>query len=122
MRSRIVKTSDILFTVFIVVAFFLIWYLITPKTQGNVVIFRHNGEIVKSVPLDENGIYEIKGDYINRFEIKESGVRVVYTNCPNHQCEKQGTVSHGGTSIVCAPNHVSVTIEEKEAKVDAISN
>lgn len=120
-RKRIVSVSDIVYAALIVAASLLIWFFALPKEQGASVVFRVDGAEVAALPLTEDAVYEIDGAYHNVFEIENGAVRVTYTDCPGHQCEKSGAVSAAGQSIVCAPNHVSATIQSAGPGVDAIT-
>ncbi|MDL2236208.1 NusG domain II-containing protein [Christensenellaceae bacterium OttesenSCG-928-K19] len=121
MKDKLIKPSDIVFTAVIVAVCILIWFFALPKAQGGVAVFRLDGEIMAELPLQENAEYEMSAAYTNLFEIKDGCVRVAYTDCPNHQCEKTGAVSAAGASIVCAPNRASVTIEGEGGQVDAVT-
>jgi len=120
-HKRIVSISDIVYAAVIIAVSLMVWFFVLPHEQGALVVFRIDGEIVASLPLTEDAMYEIEDAYHNRFEISSGSVRVVYTDCPGHQCEKTGAISTSGQSIVCAPNHVSATIESGAAEVDAIT-
>ena len=119
--ERLVKVSDVIFTAVLVAVALLLWFVLLPHDAGSVAVFRLDGEVVAELPLDEDAEYELVGEYTNRFEVKEGSIRVGYTDCPNHQCERTGAVSTVGASIVCAPNRASVTIEGEGARVDAVA-
>lgn len=121
MKDRLVKPSDIIFTAVIAAVCILVWFFALPQGGGNTVVVRMDGELIASLPLGQDTEYEITGAYTNLLEIKDGSVRIIYTDCPNHQCEKTGAISAAGAAIVCAPNHVSLTIEGEEAGVDAIT-
>ncbi len=120
-REPLIKSSDIVFTVAIAAAGILLWFFALPSAQGDTAMFRLDGEVVAELPLGKDAEYEIKGNYTNVFEIKDGAVRVTYTDCPNKQCRKTGEVSQTGASIVCAPNHASVTITGEGGEVDAVT-
>ncbi len=119
--NKLVKKSDIIFTVIIAAAILLVWLFSLPREAGTQVVFRKDGEVMATLPLSKDTVYGISGAYRNIFEIKDGTVRIVQTDCPNHQCEKTGDISHAGQSIVCAPNGVSATITGREADVDGIT-
>ncbi len=121
MKNKLVSISDIVFTVVLAAAAILVWFFLAALPAGNAVVFRQDGKIVAESSLFANTQMTIKGAYTNIFEIKDGTVRIVFTDCPNHQCEKSGAISADGASIVCAPNHVSATIEETGGEVDAIT-
>lgn len=84
-------------------------------------VFRQNGKIVRTAPLAEDAEITVPGAYTNVFEIADGTVRVVYTDCPNHQCEHMGVISAEGAAIVCVPNAVSAVIEGEAERVDVVA-
>lgn len=119
--SDAVRPSDWVFAgICLAAAGLLAVVLWTGSGAGDRVVFRQNGQIVKTVPLDTDMEVTIQGEYTNVFEISDGSVRVVYTDCPNHQCEHTGSISLSGASIVCVPNEASAEIVSgKGAAVDA---
>ncbi|MGB9866633.1 MAG: NusG domain II-containing protein [Bacillota bacterium] len=45
-------------------------------------------------------------------EVSKTGVRMVYSDCPDKICISMGTISLPGETIVCMPNRVFATIVE----------
>ena len=121
MRNKLITKSDIIFTAAIAAAVLLIWFFTLPRTVGEYVVIRRGGEVVASLPLSEDATLAVDGDYHNVFEIKNGSVRMAETDCPNRQCERTGSISRAGQSIVCAPNGVTATITGGEADVDGIT-
>ncbi len=119
--KKLISKSDVIFTVALVAAILLLWFFTLPRAAGGMAVFRHNGEILASLPLLEDATYEIDGTYHTVFEIRDGAVRVAHTTCPNRQCEKTGAVAHAGESIVCAPNGATVTITGEEAEIDGVT-
>lgn len=121
-RSKLVSISDIIFTAIIIACMLALWaFFVSGGTAGSTVVVRKDGQIIQVLSLSENTIFDIEGDYTNTIEISDHAVRVAHTDCPNHQCEKMGAIRNSGASIICAPNHVSVTIEDGKEVVDAVS-
>ena len=121
MRNKLITKSDIIFTAAIAAAVLLIWFFTLPRTAGEYVVIRRGGEVVASLPLSEDASLAVDGDYHNVFEISNGSVRMAETDCPNRQCERTGSISRAGQSIVCAPNGVTATITGGEADVDGIT-
>ncbi len=121
MRNKLITKSDIIFTAAIAAAVLLIWFFTLPRTAGEYVVIRRGGEVVASLPLSEDASLAVDGDYHNVFEIRNGSVRMAETDCPNRQCERTGSISRAGQSIVCAPNGVTATITGGEADVDGIT-
>lgn len=99
-----------------VVAAALLW----SAGAGTRVVFRLHGRIVEERSLLDDGDVVISGEYSNVFRIEDGTVRVVETDCPNHQCERTGRISRAGQSIACVPNEATATIEGGEEQVDAL--
>ena len=66
-----------------------------------------DGEIIKEMPLTENGTLDVEGLVI---KIENGKVRVVESDCPDRLCMKMKDVDNVGDSIICIPNKVSVRI------------
>lgn len=67
--------------------------------------------------LKKDGVYKVQGALgITKFQIKKGRVRIIESACPNKTCVNQGW----GSPLVCLPNHVIISVEEK-GEFDAIS-
>jgi hypothetical protein len=122
-KQPLIQISDLLFTGILVAALLLIWFFALPRSSGQTAVIRENGTIIAQLPLSQDTVYELQGRYRIVFTIEDGGIFVSFTNCPNHQCEKTGKISHTGESIVCAPNGVTVTIlGNEEAEIDGITS
>ncbi len=119
--NKLIKKSDIIFTTCLAAIILLVWGVTLPRETGKEVVFRLNGEHLAALSLSQDAVYEISGRYHNTFEIKNGVVRVITTDCPNHQCKKTGEISRAGQSIVCAPNGASATITGGKADIDGIT-
>jgi len=117
----IIKISDIVFTVAILLASLIVFAALAGGHKGKTVVFRKDGEIVAEMPLDKSATYEVSGTYHNVFVIENGALRVSQTDCPNKECQKTGAVSASGASIVCVPNHVSASITGEGEVIDAIA-
>lgn len=52
--------------------------------------------------------------------IEDGSVRIIYSDCPEKTCTR-GSISRAPGTLVCLPNHVSVTIKGEGDGSDAIS-
>lgn len=109
--QHLIKPSDLWFAGGLLLAAAVLAFLMWSQPQGTQVVFRQDGEIVGTYSLSSDAEIRIDGNYTNVFEISGGQVRVVETSCPNGACMDAGAVSSAGTSIICAPNHVSATVE-----------
>lgn len=80
------------------------------SSGGAVAEVAHAGEVIKRIPLDEDGIYTIKGDLEVTLEVSGSAIRFVNSLCPDHVCEGYGWLSEEHDCAVCMPARVIVTV------------
>ena len=67
----------------------------------------------------KNGIHKIQGAIgVTTFEIKDGKIRIIDSPCPNKICIHQGWDS----PLVCLPNNIVIYLEQKEGKLDAVTN
>ena len=84
------------------------------QVSNNCYIADASGRHILEFNLDEDGYYEVTGDYGTfHLEVKDSKMRAVDVECPNHDCEAMGWVSRDfPMPIVCLPNNLIVVIDE----------
>ena len=67
-------------------------------------------------PLNENGTHEFTTELgTNTIEIKDVGVSMKFSDCPNQDCVHVGIIHHASEMIVCLPNQVYVGIVDNTA-------
>ena len=110
------------------------------------VVIKSGGEIFGRYPLSEDAEIDVpapsgikygspksshlsgKDDsthytYYNIVTIKGGSVTVSSASCKNQVCVKHGSISKSGESIVCLPNRLIVTIEDKSGgEYDSITS
>ncbi len=87
-------------------------------SQSNYVVIYVNGEVYKTVNLNEPQIVVIdKNDHHNEIEITEEGVKMLASSCDNQICVMQGEATLEnmetrimGGWIVCLPNEISIEL------------
>ena len=80
-----------------------------------------NGEVVGSYPLVSDGTYTLNGG-TNILVIDGGTAYLSYSDCPDHTCENIGRIKHVGETIICLPNHLTVTVVgEADDYVDFVS-
>ena len=90
-------------------------------SPDKVVIFRENRRIA-AYPLTENRTVTVKGA-IGPVEIviRNRAVSISHADCPHGICMKTGAIRRPHRQIVCAPNHILVTITSSaDDSLDAI--
>jgi len=97
--------------------------LLNSHQPGTVLVYLDN-VIVARYPIDNDKVFSIRGiEGPISIEIKNRHVSVINSSCIRHICMQAGTISHPYQQIVCAPNHVLITIRlPKKSAVDAIAN
>ena len=79
------------------------------KKEGASAEVTVDGVIVAKYPLHTDGEYPLNGG-TNVLAIKDGRAYMIYSECPDHTCERTGKVKYVGEQIVCLPNKVSVKI------------
>ena len=112
-----IKFSDFLL---IAVFLFLGVFLTVKKvmTPGAIVTVKACDESYE-FSASKNGIHKIQGAIgVTTFEIKDGKIRIIDSPCPNKICIHQGWDS----PLVCLPNNIVIYLEQKEGKLDAVTN
>lgn len=110
MRLRFQK-GDWLAVSMVVCLAVLVMLLFLPKRSDDAAVeIYQNGELVKTMPLSEDGVFTLHGSFTN--EITVSGGKVCFSasDCPGQDCVLCGSISAAGRSLVCLPNAVEVRI------------
>lgn len=77
-----------------------------------------DNEVVKTINLSKNEGIEVFDVHsadggINRVEVNQNKVRVIYANCPDQIDVKQGEISRPGETIICLPHKFLIEIVAK---------
>ncbi|MBQ6623949.1 MAG: NusG domain II-containing protein [Mogibacterium sp.] len=91
----------------------------------DMVVIKSGGEIFGRYPLNEDVEIEVPAPSggENAVTIKGGSVTVSSASCKNQVCVKHGSISKSGESIVCLPNRLIVTIEDKSGgEYDSITS
>ncbi|MGB9594978.1 MAG: NusG domain II-containing protein [Candidatus Poribacteria bacterium] len=84
------------------------------------VIYQENIKL-KEADLSKDGIISILDGKMH-IEVNKGKIRVLDSDCPNHNCMKMGWIKSKGQTIVCVPNRVLIEIKSGEPQsLDAIS-
>ncbi len=112
-----------LFSVIIVMLMVVISVIATPKSSSDdFAVVRYNNKIVKRMPLDkdddfimrkEDGYIDLYGDELI-VSVRNYKVKISKEDSPFHYCSYLGEISKKGSSLICVPNCVRVTIESYE--------
>ncbi len=94
------------------------------SANGSKLAVYRDGKKIISADLGVNKSYKIKGQDGGYciLQIKNSEARIVKSTCPQKICQKQGRVSQGGQTIICAPMRLMYKIESQSANsLDAVN-
>jgi len=112
------KNDVILCLLLFVVAFSLL-FILKPSQEGEcVAVYVENNEVAR-YSLAVDGEYEItSGEHYLVLKIQDGCAFVCETNCPDHTCEKSGTIQKAGESLICLPAKIVIKVLG-ESEVDA---
>lgn len=114
--------------------------------DGSVLSVMYDSDIVYSHPMDRDGyltvmyddgikvvfneVYDedlikepkIREAYINVIRIKDGYADMIYANCPDLICVYTRPVSRTGTSIICLPHRITVTVSDNKYDLTELNN
>ena len=79
-----------------------------------------DGNLVKTVPLDEETTFAVTGKYSNTITVANGGIAITASDCPGEDCVHSGAIHTSGRSIVCLPNGVEVRVVNAASDVDFV--
>ena len=102
-----------------VILLIVVSFIFTPKSSDtDYAIVRYNNEIIKKMPLNiDDDFIMYKQDYPDLYgdelivSVRNKKVSITKEDSPFHYCSYLGEISNRGSSLICAPNCVRVTIE-----------
>lgn len=124
--NKLFSFRDITFVIILSI-FFSGWIAVEnfyKKKSSDLCIVEVNGSVYKTLALDKNCIFKVKGHLgITEIEILEKNVHIIKSVCLNHVCIKTGWISKAGEALICLPNKVIVKIpvSESDDKIDVKS-
>lgn len=103
----------------VVFIFIVISIISIPKSNSeDYAVIRYNNKIIKKMPLSiDDDFVMLKKDYPDLYgdelivTVKNQKVSITKEDSPFHYCSYLGEISNRGSSLICAPNCVRVTIE-----------
>ena len=91
------------------------------KKEGAYVEVTVDGNNVGKYALSTNATLPLNNG-TNILTIKDGEAYMSYSSCPDHTCENTGRVKHVGQTIICLPNHITITVIGKsDDPVDFVS-
>lgn len=114
--------GDIIFILFVLIISLTLIKIDSNKAQFAVVRVDGIEKARFSLSGKEDGVYSFETKYgKNTIEIKDSGARIIETDCPDKLCEKQGFINKSGLKLVCLPHHLVVEILGEDKELDGVT-
>ena len=79
-----------------------------------------DGQLVKTVSLNENQTFVVDGPYVNEIAVKDGAIAFTHSNCPGQDCVHSGSIHSTGRSLVCLPNLVEIRVISGGSDVDFV--
>ena len=111
--------DTLLIVALLLVGIVLLFVLRGKSSEGSYVIIMHQNEEKARFSLTSNGVYDIN-DGKNKIEILDGKVRMIYADCPDELCIRQGWIEYDGQSIICLPNKITVMVSGGDNSVDFV--
>jgi hypothetical protein len=124
-RKFIKKREIIILSALLAAAliFFVFFYSFTPMPTAALITY--GGESF-AIPISYDKTFTLREISGNEnapdmtFEIKDGGIAVKESDCPDGDCIKTGFINRAGAAAVCVPNKVTVTLSGSEKTFDAV--
>lgn len=104
----------------VLAVFVILCFLPQRGTQGVQAQIYQNGELVKTLSLEEETVFEIAGKYTNVITVQKGKIAITASDCPGEDCVHSGAIQSSGRSIVCLPNAVEVRVVAQTSDVDFV--
>ena len=113
--NRKIKNDIIFVAVLLLVLAIIGGCLLLFRKEGNTVKVTIDGQLFGTYPLEKDRVVEIKTENGYNLLVIENGTAYVKeANCPDGVCSSHRPIRFSGSSIICLPNKVVVSIEDKE--------
>ena len=116
------RKGDALAIAFVVALAVFVVVCFLPKNSTDPVMAEiyQKGNLVKTLPLEENTTFQLEGAYTNTITVENSSVSITESNCPGEDCVHSGAIRSSGRSVVCLPNEVEVRVVAQTSDVDFV--
>jgi len=109
-----------IFIILLVVAGLCYSVTAIPNQEGSTVSVFRDGLLIARYPLSVSRDVSIDGDRGKLvLRIHDGAARVVSADCPGKLCISAGAIRLPSQEIICAPNHVLITIDSRSSGFDA---
>ena len=103
----------------ILLAAVLFLLFLPAKTPADHVEIYQNGELLETLPLARDAVYEIEGKYRNTVTVQSGKVAVTESSCPGGDCKAFGWLGTSG-SIFCLPNGAEIRVVSQSTDADIV--
>ena len=79
-----------------------------------------NGQLVKTVALDQDQSFVIEDRYRNEITVSGGNISITAADCPGQDCVHSGSIHAPGRVLVCLPNGLEIRVLSGEADVDFV--
>ena len=116
------RTGDFLAIAAVVLLAVLVavFYLPDRSTDPVMAEIYQNGELLKTVSLEEDVSFKVVGKYTNVITVSSGTIAITVSDCPGEDCVHSGAIHSSGRSIVCLPNAVEVRVVNEASDVDFV--
>ena len=107
------KPLDFILVICLMVASFMPFLLLGgAKGSSHQAQLRVNSQVIKSFDLKKDQTYtyqDTDGD-INKIEVRDGRIAIVYANCGDQICVRKGFINKTGQTIVCLPHKLVIEV------------
>ena len=116
------KIGDLLVIGVVLALAALCFLAFLPRDTGETVCARiyQNGQLLMTVPLDQNREFSVEGDYCNTVTVKDGEIAITASDCPGQDCVHSGGIRSPGRSLVCLPNALEIRVVSGQSDVDFV--
>ena len=79
-----------------------------------------NGQLIKTVALNEDQVFTVSGSHTNEITVAGGKISVTRSDCPGGDCMHSGSIGSAGRVIVCLPNALEIRIVSGNTDVDFV--
>ena len=79
-----------------------------------------NGELIKTVNLDQDQRFVVTDKYSNEITVENGEITVTASDCPGQDCVHSGSIHNAGRILVCLPNGMEIRVISGMSDVDFV--
>ncbi len=128
------RAAALMVTIFLVLvtAACLLYLIMSDGRNGSCIAeIYQNGRLIRSVPLDRIGepyTFDVKGENgcVNRIEVRPGSIGIIWADCPDQLCVRQGFADSPTLPVTCLPNRLVIRLVPEDtgftdAALDAVT-